>query len=421
MDDLPKTLHEIPYRRLFPWVRLFRGIGVANDPKKLMLAALGLVLLHVGWAGLDWLFPASSRVTPAVLPSGRWPALARWADEVGVADRGVDPEWLARRLGGAAWRLTEPARYLVGPFLDIFRVEGDGPTFPHALLAGVWGVVVWGLIGGAIARIAMVQAARSERVEMATALRFAGRKWLPLIVAPLCPLVAVAVFAASCAAFGLLYRLPIALGPIVAGLFAFLPLLAGLVMALILILLAVGWPLMHATVAAEAEDGFDAVSRSFAYVHHRPGHYAAYVALAWAVGTIGLAFVEVFAGLVLHLSQWAVSFGAPRGLLSGLIRYDMPSTVVPLARDFHAFWLSVVRLLVHGWVYSYFWASAAIIYLLLRHDVDGTPWQNVALAGREAPAPAAPAPSPSTEGGITAGEPSEATSSSEVNAPPTGR
>ena len=89
MDDLPKTLHEIPYRRLFPWVRLFRGIGVANDPKKLMLAALGLVLLHVGWAGLDWLFPASSRVTPVVLPSGRWPALARWADEGGVADRGV--------------------------------------------------------------------------------------------------------------------------------------------------------------------------------------------------------------------------------------------------------------------------------------------------------------------------------------------
>ncbi|MBV8611759.1 MAG: hypothetical protein JO034_30500 [Singulisphaera sp.] len=414
MDDLPKTLHEIPYRRLFPWVRLFRGIGVASDPKKLMLAALGLVLLHVGWAGLDRLFVASSRVTPAVLPSSRWPALAHWADEVGVADRGVDPEWLARRLGGAAWRLTEPARYLVGPFLEIFSAGGDGTTFPHALLAGVWGVVVWGLIGGAIARIAMVQAALSERVGMAAALRFAGRKWLPLIVAPLSPLVAVTVFAASCAAFGLLYRLPTALGPIVAGLFAFLPLLAGLVMALILILLAVGWPLMHATIAAEAEDGFDAVSRSFAYVHQRPGHYAAYVALAWAVGTIGLAFVEVFAGLVLHLTQWAVSFGAPRGLLSGLIRYDLPSTVVPLARDLHAFWLAVVRLLVHGWAYSYFWASAAVIYLLLRHDVDGTPWQTVALVGREAPAPAppkvAPPPSPSTEGGTTAEEASAATS-----------
>ena len=66
-------------------------------------------------------------------------------------------------------------------------------------------------------------------------------------------------------------------------------------MTLVLIPLAVGWPLMHATVAAEAEDGFDALSRSFAYVHHRPWHYAAYVALVWALGILGLIVVDLFA------------------------------------------------------------------------------------------------------------------------------
>ena len=30
-------------------------------------------------------------------------------------------------------------------------------------------------------------------------------------------------------------------------------------------------------------------------------------------------------------------------------------------RAVHAFWLSVVGLVVHGWIYSYFWTSATII------------------------------------------------------------
>ena len=115
------------------------------------------------------------------------------------------------------------------------------------------------------------------------------------------------------------------------------------------------------------------MSRSFAYVHHRPGHYAAYVALAWAVGTVGLAFVDVFAGLVVRPDAVGLSFGAPRGLLAGL--FGSHADVRRAAgRRLPRLLALVGRLLVHGWVYSYFWPSAAIIYLLLRRDVDGTPW-----------------------------------------------
>ncbi len=254
---------------------------------------------------------------------------------------------------------------------------------------------------------------------MGAALGFAGRKWFPLIGAPLSPLLAVALCAAFCAGFGLLYRLPIALGPIVAGLFAFLPLLAGLVMAILVIGLAVGWPLMHATVAAEAEDGFDALSRSYAYVKHRPAYYAAYAALAWAIGTVGVVFVDVFAGLVLHLTQWGLSFGASKDVLLGLSRYDAPATVASLARNLHAFWLAAVRLLAHGWIYSYFWTTAAVIYLLLRHDVDGTALQHVALPEREPPRVAPQPASPPSAGVVTAEEASAATSGP-VNGPTTG-
>ena len=83
-----------------------------------------------------------------------------------------------------------------------------GKSFLHAVLAAVWGVVVWGSFGGAIARIAVVQVARTERVGMGKALRFAVRNWLPLVGTPLSPLLGVAFFTALCAAFGLLYWLP---------------------------------------------------------------------------------------------------------------------------------------------------------------------------------------------------------------------
>ncbi len=68
MADDPTTtpLFEISWLRLFPWLRLFRAPGAAADPKKLFLAAIGLLLMSGGWQALDLAFPASSGITPEV-------------------------------------------------------------------------------------------------------------------------------------------------------------------------------------------------------------------------------------------------------------------------------------------------------------------------------------------------------------------
>ncbi len=251
----------------------------------------------------------------------------------------------------------------------------------HAVLSAVWGTLVWGLAGGAIARIAVVQVARGDGMGLIESVRFAARKGLALVGTPLCALLAVAFLAALCAVWGLVYRLPGSIGPIVGGVFAVFPLLAGLVMAIVLVGLSAGWPLMHATVAAEAEDGFDALSRSFAYVNQRPGRYALLVLLAWLLGTLGL----------LLLSTVRPPDGSPDPLGPGLHRalgidHDAlqrgrlgESREPGAARTLHAFWLGVVGLLVHAWIYAYFWTSATIIYLILRQDVDGTPWHAIAV------------------------------------------
>jgi len=164
----------------------------------------------------------------------------------------------------------------------------------------------------------------------------------------------------------------------VGGMLLFIPLLLGLVMALLLFGLAAGWPLLHASVAAEAEDLLDALSRSFSYLNQRLGKFVLCVVLAWLIGIPGLLAVDLLATAVTHLAAWGVGLSASASSLAGLT--DTGAGERALAQTvtaWPAFWRGVIGLLVRGWIYAYFWTAASFIYLLLRHDVDGTPWTDV--------------------------------------------
>ena len=360
MADDPTTtpLFEISWLRLFPWLRLFRAPGAAADPKKLFLAAIGLLLMSGGWQALDLAFPASSGITP----------------EVFEAREPIGPDTLL----SIPWWITEPARLITAPFFAAMDEPSDlgRRAFVHAVLAALWSVVVWGLIGGAISRVAVVGLIQGERVGVRNALRFAVRKAVPLVGAPLIPVLGIITITTLMAGFGLLYRFPG--GSVVAGALAFLPLIGGLLLTLIVIGLAIGWPLMPASVACQAEDGFDALSRSYAYLRQRPWNLLGYGAVAFLVGASGLIFVDVFARLVVHLSAWALSFAAPPKLVSALYHGAEPD-VSPTVLLTHAFWIGFVAILVRSWIYSFFWTSASLIYLLLRKDVDGTPLTKIAI------------------------------------------
>ncbi|MGE3821273.1 MAG: hypothetical protein AB7I30_17805 [Isosphaeraceae bacterium] len=350
MDEVANR--ELSTSRRFPWLRLFQVPGAAANPRRLILAAVGLLLTQMGWEGLDRVFTQTIAVTPDRVPAWEWEA--------------VDPS----RPADLITRVAEPFALLTAPFRREFSMGNDPATFAHAGLAALWVVVVWGLIGGALARIAVVDVARHERVSLSRAVRFAWKKWAPLIGTPLIPIVGVVVVGSLIAGFGLLYRVPG--GPTVAGALAILPLLGGLLLTLILIGLGAGWPLMHAAVAAEAEDGFDAMSRSYAYVYQRPWLYAAYAALAALVGCVGLVLFQTFVGLVTHLTAWALALGGPPEVVATLFG-DGQEKVAASASATHGVWLGVIGLVTRAWVHSAFWTAAAVIYLLLRRDVDGKP------------------------------------------------
>ncbi len=367
---------EISWSRLLPWTRLFRAVGLSIDGRKLILAALGLIVLNLGWGVLGRLLPGSSYVPPRA-----------WRPS-----QSVSPETFslfAPGLGPIPVKLAEPAQTILQPFFAVFSLNARTVDFLHAGLAAIWAIVVWGIFGGAISRIALLQAARGEHISFVKALKFAMVHGLTLAISPLCPFLGVALVAGSVALFGLVYRLPDPIGTTLGGLLFFVPLLGGLFLAFILGALAVAWPLIHATVAAEAEDGFDALSRSYAYVHQRPGRYAAYLVIAWLIGCVGLFFVEVFTQLVLHLSHWSLTFTAPGPLLNSLLG-QTSADAGSGGSGLHSFWLSAVGLLLHGWIYVYFWTSTSLIYLLLRRSVDGTDLHQVAVDEAALPKPTTP-------------------------------
>ena len=174
------------------------------------------------------------------------------------------------------------------------------------VLAILWAMAVWALFGGAISRVAAVQLAADERIGWAAALRFAASKWLSYFAAPLLPLLGVVLVAIPLAVLGLLMRLNF--GVLLAGVLWPLALLGGLVMALLLLGLAFGWPLMWATISTEGTDSFDALSRSYAYVFQRPLRYLFYVLVAAVLGWLGWLLVSTFVAALVGLSSWAAGW-----------------------------------------------------------------------------------------------------------------
>jgi hypothetical protein len=350
--------------RIFPALRFVGALRLAFDFRKLVIAAIGLALLQLGWSLLDRVGLVGRDASPDVFKS-------TWLTEsaIGMESWSWDDALRLHR------RTIEPLRLLATPLFRLLEPGRSWGEMLRSFVRLVWVIVVWGVCGGAIARIAMVQIAQMRQSGLVEGLRFAIKNAASLILAPLCPLLTLGFCAAFCALFGLLYRLPV-VGPALAGIFLVVPLAAALVMALLVAGLAAGWPLLQAALAGGAEDALDALSRVFGYLIQRLGPFAAVLVLVWIEGMLGIALVELLAAGVIRLAHWSLGLGGPALVLDSLL--SAPATPVgAVASVTHTFWLGAIDLVAHGWIYSFFWTAAAFLYLWLRHDVDGTPWTEI--------------------------------------------
>ena len=408
-DNESGTLSKATWSEKCPWLLIFRTFRIAVDFKLLVMGAAGVFLTLLGWAILAAIFPADAHTSEWMGPANGCP----WQAIDGAVENNLTIPHVpnpaeADRLAATPWQAVDPFTgvwaQLSRPLWATLDVNLNAPGLARLVLCGMWSLAVWSFFGAAISRIAAVQLACDERVGWMAALRFARAKWLSYFGSPVFPIIGVAFAGLFVFVFGLLLNFN--WGVVLVGLLLWpLFLLCGLVMAVLLLGLIFGWPLMWGTISVEGTDNFDALSRSYNYVFQRPLHYLFYALVAAVFGALGWVLVQNFAGGVVGLTYQTAGWGAgsekiaeseeaaesekdaketvPRIVLIVNHSDDNPSDKLggmgtAGARIIH-FWAGCVKLLAVGFIYSYFWTASAAIYLLLRRDVDDTELDDVFL------------------------------------------
>lgn len=420
MQESAVSLGSIHYRQAFPPLRLLRAFRIAVDVRKLFLAGLAAAVLSAGNALIDRLpFAPRERAAPPAPwnadlggvrmdASGEvrihpYPARARESpadlrESYPLSSFLSDP-WSVRRVFvDYSSLLLEPFRALSAPGIALLTVGNSWSVVAEGWTRLLWGLGVWAVFGGALTRMAAVQFARDEHVGMWASLRFAGARFLSYFSAPLLPLVGFAGLWVFCLVGGWVGRIPL-IGEWFVGLLWIVPLLLSVVMALILIGVAAGWPLMLAAVSVEGSDAFDGFSRAYSYLYNRPWYCLASVLLAVAYGSATIFFMLLMAWLVTYLAGWSVSAGMGAEAASALF-HSAPLLVggpdlltggrIAPAGDgvgghFVGIWLRFAAVLVVGYVYSFFWTAWTIIYFLLRKSDDGVEFDVVYRPEDDAP------------------------------------
>lgn len=416
-------LREVSWNELFRWLMLLRAVRIALLARVLILGALGLIVTAMGWWVIDYVFAST---TDPVVNGPEWQStVSDWlwntSPEFSIVTSAQSADALFRQV--ATGLLEAPVSlwlYLTRPFINLFHGDLTEVGFIYFVLCGIWELFVWGLFGGAIARVAALKFTRDEAPDLPAAVKHAVSKLGSYSMAPLLALAGAAVFGGQLAILGAIMRVDFL--AMIAGFIWPFTLLLGLLMAILLIGALAGWPLMWATVAVEGTDAFDALSRSYAYTYQKPLRLLWYVLVAAVLAAVSMFIVKLFATSAISLGNWAISWGlddpayreivAPlpaqpnvegsAGTLhitsdvSGTLTLtgeapetnDGPLLAAPgsnaelagtrwLAAKAIRFWKSFLGALAAGYQAGFLFVAAVGVYLLLRKDIDGAEMDEV--------------------------------------------
>lgn len=354
-----------PTRQRYLWTEIFRCFLIALDPRKLLIAAAGILAVSLGWYVLSSIFhraapnPESTEYTSLdylrrefknyKLPDGKeygdedflfegrkkyerdaaqWQQLNALAGPGGRLStmpwyeyRGPNPylmvstilsgsavdrqEELAKFWSSSIPTLFEPLVKLLVPVVKVFDKDISPLTRVYLLLCILWSLACWAYFAGIITRIAAVQITGKDRIGLSQAVQFVTKRYLSYLLAPIVPLGMMGFVTIVLAILGIPALLPI-FGDLLYVILVPLGLLGGFFMAALLVGL-LGYPLMYTTLSVEGSDTFDALSRAYNYVMQAPWQYLWYSLVAIVYGA-AVTLVVVFIGsLSVYLGKWAIS------------------------------------------------------------------------------------------------------------------
>jgi len=259
----------------------------------------------------------------------------------------------------------------------------------YSIIFVIMKLAVLSIAGGAICRSAALQFAQGEKPGIGKTLHFSIKKFTSFFTAPLTPIAIIIFISVFIYLLGLIGNIPV-VGELIMGVCMTLALIAGALIAVVLIGAAAGFNLMFPAVAYDGSDCFDAISRSFNYIYSKPWRMGFYTAIAAVYGSICYIFVRFFVFLLLIVPYGVLRIGIFNDSKLAKI-WAKPEffNLLGSNADVTANWaqslaaflvylalLAVLGLLV-SFVISFYFSANTIIYSLMRNRVDNTALEEI--------------------------------------------
>ena len=436
-------LQTINWRETLPWLVIFRSFSAAASRSTFLLAFIGVIATPLGWLLFDLVLVSNQMKgvvdkdeNRAELYDGA--TMARQDEVRGFVETMRNPYrgiFVAQDKNTSPidqlWngQPAAPFMHIAAPFQKVFDQDTHGFRFYlYVFFGALWTLAVWSFVGVGICRSAVLKFTREEPLGPIEAIMFSVRQFLAAISAIGIPLICVFLLAIPGLIAGLFLLFDF--GTIIAGIFWFVVIGCSIVMAVLLVGLLFGWPLMIASVSAEEQDGFDAMSKAYAYLFARPLSYLFYVIVALIFGGFCYWIAVVVLSTAVNVSQWSASWTAtwndppdfeklkkdddddesdtqnkvPR--LSEVFRLanetpdqaaerreyeeqleesgdddenEGTSGTLRVGQHILSFWQSFIYTCGAAFVYSLFFCLSSAVYLVLRKDVDDMEMDEVSI------------------------------------------
>ena len=218
--------------------------------------------------------------------------------------------------------------------------------------------------------------ARSHRLGMSDAIDYSLSRWRDLILAISGPAMFVAAITIVLMVMGLVL-LNIPWLNLIGGLLYGVSLLLGFLVAMIAVGYAACFPMLIPCVVVENCSGGEAIQRSYAYVVTRAIQFAGYLFVLIVSLVLGFLVVRLVTNLTLDLTANLVGSWTFNSSLhsAGALK----DTVIPVISnswyESAAGWLinaweTILHDMMIGWVFSGFFSTSTMLYLLMRRACD---------------------------------------------------
>ncbi len=363
-----QIIHEIIWSEAFPWWILLKAAGMAFAPTVLIMATLATAGTWAGFSLLDSLGLPMDIVTNSSVSDGDQPAIT-----LPTPSHGVLPS-----LSAQVERLPTPVRDLLVLLSTPWNPLATSRQFAGSIFRCIWFLLVWSIFATAIARYVALRLVDEEQPGFGETLRFGTQKWPAAFNSAAFVFLGIVALAIPGGLLGLVMRFDWGLA--VVGVLWPLILLGAVILAILGIGLAAGWPLMVAAVGVERGDSFQAISTAFSYLYQRPIHFAFYGFISCVLAILGFFAAGLFADTTVLFALWAGSFGMGHDRTADVItavagRGTDPRWGIQALQ----FWTNSLRVLLSSFGWGFFWSIAPAIYLLLRQSVDATELDEIVL------------------------------------------